>query len=393
MFNSRKKEEARLLESFGKLKDESFYFDKIDRYFRKNIPSGTLQTIDDKTWNDLDMDEIFMFLDRTQSQIGQQYLYHTLRSIPNSGQLADQREKLIQQLQQHPNLKKNLLYHLSRLYGHDTYFINMLFQHNHMTRPGWFWLVPVLSFLSVASIVGVFFMPPFLLLIVLLLAVNLGIHYWNKKNLYHYSGAIIQFIKLKQVVKEILKNPELKTDNERLRSSVQQVDHISKKFWLFKLESKVQSDAGQVAEFILELIKGFFLLEPLLLFSAIHDIDSKRDAVECLYQFIGELDVALSVLAIRENSENYCLPQFDEGKRINAKEMYHPLVVNCVTNHIDTSGLSILLTGSNMSGKTTFIRTLASIAFWPKPSTCALPKVSLYNGPEYSLPFAYPMIL
>ena len=38
--------------------------------------------------------------------------------------------------------------------------------------------------------------------------------------------------------------------------------------------------------------------------------------------------------------------------------MYHPLIRNCVSNSINTEEKSVLLTGSNMSGKTSFIRTL-----------------------------------
>ena len=38
--------------------------------------------------------------------------------------------------------------------------------------------------------------------------------------------------------------------------------------------------------------------------------------------------------------------------------MYHPLLENCIANTIRIEGRSILFTGSNMSGKTTFIRTL-----------------------------------
>ena len=37
--------------------------------------------------------------------------------------------------------------------------------------------------------------------------------------------------------------------------------------------------------------------------------------------------------------------------------MYHPLIESCVPNSLDVDGKSVLLTGSNMSGKTSFIRT------------------------------------
>lgn len=37
--------------------------------------------------------------------------------------------------------------------------------------------------------------------------------------------------------------------------------------------------------------------------------------------------------------------------------MYHPLIENCIENDLSISGKSILITGSNMSGKSTFLRT------------------------------------
>ena len=43
---------------------------------------------------------------------------------------------------------------------------------------------------------------------------------------------------------------------------------------------------------------------------------------------------------------------------METEEMCHPLLENCVANTIRIEGRSILFTGSNMSGKTTFIRTL-----------------------------------
>jgi len=45
--------------------------------------------------------------------------------------------------------------------------------------------------------------------------------------------------------------------------------------------------------------------------------------------------------------------------RFSTEEMIHPLIENCVSNNVDLDGKSMLLTGSNMSGKTTFIRTVA----------------------------------
>ncbi|WP_027077464.1 MutS-related protein [Maribacter antarcticus] len=55
----------------------------------------------------------------------------------------------------------------------------------------------------------------------------------------------------------------------------------------------------------------------------------------------------------------FCIPKINkEDIKIIAEEIYHPLIQNCITHTISVSDKSILLTGSNMSGKTTFIRSV-----------------------------------
>ena len=77
MFRNRKKRiREKILSEFGNLKDDSFDFEYIESYFRKKDHSTAFQTISDKTCNDLDFQELFMFLDRTNSRVGQQYLYN-----------------------------------------------------------------------------------------------------------------------------------------------------------------------------------------------------------------------------------------------------------------------------------------------------------------------------
>jgi len=48
--------------------------------------SGSFKVIFEKTCNDLDFEELFMFKDRTTSKVGQQYLYNILRNIPDNNQ-------------------------------------------------------------------------------------------------------------------------------------------------------------------------------------------------------------------------------------------------------------------------------------------------------------------
>ena len=77
MFDTIKKSKQRLNRSFGEIKNDPFYFYSIERYFRNKDHKGAFQILSDKTCNDLDFNELFMFVDRTSSKIGQQFLYNT----------------------------------------------------------------------------------------------------------------------------------------------------------------------------------------------------------------------------------------------------------------------------------------------------------------------------
>lgn len=110
---------------------------------------------------------------------------------------------------------------------------------------------------------------------------------------------------------------------------------------------------------IFELYKILFLLEPLLLFDALKKLDTKRKEIEDVFVFVGQIDSLISVASLRKGLNGYCIPEIlDNQQKLVAKEIYHPLIYNCVRNSININKKSILLTGSNMSGKTSFIRTI-----------------------------------
>ena len=55
----------------------------IAQYHRARIDAaGGHGSLDDRTWDDLNMDAVFAAIDRTESTVGQQRLYHRLRSAP-----------------------------------------------------------------------------------------------------------------------------------------------------------------------------------------------------------------------------------------------------------------------------------------------------------------------
>lgn len=353
----KKKIIKRLEESFGNIKADDFYFELIEKYFRNKDNSESFQVLSDKTCNDLDFEELFMFLDRTNSKVGQQYLYNQLRNIPSNSDRLNLREKIIKRFSEDSDFRIDTQRQLETLKKDDAYNITSLFQEEHTKPPKWFFLVWILSFTSLLSLIMLPFHAQMIFIVLGVFIINLGIHYWNKRNLSEYVGSIPQLLRLNSLALRLHKVETFYELNPKLKSSIKIINQVRNRMSFFQLEAKFQSDFEVVFWLMLELFKILFLLEPLLLFGVLKRLDTKREHIENIFCFVGEIDTLLSIASLRYGLAKSCLPTISEAN-FSAKNIYHPLIYNCVTNSIDVLNKSILLTGSNMSGKTSFIRTI-----------------------------------
>jgi DNA mismatch repair ATPase MutS len=92
----------------------------------------------------------------------------------------------------------------------------------------------------------------------------------------------------------------------------------------------------------------------------IQEVKNKQTHILNLFKYAGLIDTAISIASLRAGHFKTCQPVFlPDEKQLSGKVLYHPLIADCVSNDIEVKLKSILITGSNMSGKTTFLRTLA----------------------------------
>ncbi|WP_324026481.1 DNA mismatch repair protein MutS [Maribacter sp. BPC-D8] len=359
MFRKKRKQTKRLTESFGKLKNESFDFQSIRKYFENKDNSKAFQVLSDKTCLDLDFEELFMFLDRTTSKIGQQYLYNNLRTIEIDPQKTSVNEEIIQLLSEDAAFRIKIQSQLERLSKYDVYRISELFQKEHPQPPKWFFVVKLLSFTSLLSFILMFFSPNFLFLFLGVFATNFIIHIWNKKNLLSIIDAIPQLLRLNNFANYFNSIKELKKLNPNLAGFIKTINRVKYRMSFLKLETKLQGEFESIAWIFLELVKIIFLLEPLLLFGVLNRLNTKREEIANVFEFVGRIDMLISIASLRKGLDNFCIPEINNtDKKIKAIDIYHPLIINCTTNTLEVSDKSILLTGSNMAGKTSFIRTI-----------------------------------
>ena len=383
-----KKKHHAILQTYHQLKTEHFSFDRISSYFRNTDHSNYRQVISDATCQDLDFDELFMLLDRTCSKVGQQYLYHTLRTIPKEDSRVNQMERLINFFKSDNKPKDLSIISLHALSKPSAYFLQSLIYSKHIEKPKWFWAIRLSPVLTILSIILTFIKPVFFLFLLVLFTTNFIVHVWNKNNIHSYSNAIPQILLLEKVTSQLQKLEIPGSAHEPISNALQAIRQVKVKARYFKLEASMESDAAQVGEMFLELIKTLFLIEPIFLFNILDKLDSKRKEIETLFQFVGAVDVAISVNTYRDSLDYYSKPVFNSAeKSFECQGLIHPLLKDAVANSLQIrDGKSILISGSNMSGKTTFIRTiginclLAQTINTTLSKAMKLPKLNIYSA-------------
>jgi len=371
---------------FGAQKDGYFAIEEIAKYFFQNTNNQSDRVLSDRICNDLDFDEFYQYADRCASSTGQQYLYNHLRLTEVGIPETENDETLIARFKENAALRNRVVKTLSKLKSNKAYYLVDLFFGEQIKQPSWFFIVKLLSFASILSFIFIFVDTTFILVSIILATINSGIHYWNKRNLQVYVDSIPQLMLMYAVAVELNKIDELKGKFGISKQSIAVLKTIRNKVWVFKLESKIDSDLMSIAWGLVEFVKIAFLIEPVLLFNAIAQIKNKAKEIEQVFAFIGHVDLLLSIASLRNGTLNHCIPSFNQNMKMDVEGMVHPLILNCISNDIALDSKSVLLTGSNMSGKTTFIRTMGlNVISALRLNTCfattfSMPRVKLVTA-------------
>ena len=337
-----------------------FSFDKIKWYFAKNDSNKADQILTEQTCTDLNLDEFFVHINRTSSCVGQQYLYDCIRRILHKP-VIEEYEPNIQYFKDNKELSDRFRVLLSGLAEHDAYYICSLFQDKPpMPSRMMKWICKILQFLPLlfTTIFIVFPKGIWLLFIVSFYISNIVFHYRSKQIQYAYFYSIPQFLKLVAIAKKISKETSLNKIQPDIKQRLQTLQPLVRRLSGFKFSIKLENDFVMLLWGIKELVDIFFLSEPNRLFHSFHLMNEKKEDIKAVFNYVGHIDMLLSVGYLQKELPYYCKPQWCEAG-LQFTDIYHPLIEQCVPNTLDTDGKSVLLTGSNMSGKTTFIRTIA----------------------------------
>lgn len=340
-------------------------FKKIkDAYKTMQLSDRDCYQLDDQTWNDLHMDDIYSLADRSLTSCGQVLLYNILRKPIAKSDKWEKRRKAIHTFRENVDFREKLQMILYKLGKQDKEQVEILLTGSLPAKPKFWVVLEVIPYIVLISAISTYvlfslgeidlFVFP-LLLILTLSIVNVIIRNRLQKGILPYFTSIGYLGKMIDTAKQMkaLSASGLKDQFEELSKAYDKCKIINNKTYALSLE-KVDPFG------LYTYINVLFLIDIRMFFRAIRDIDKYRDELISLYTIIGELDSLTSIASFRDNYPSLTEPEVnDQGIKYEVEDMVHPLIANPVANSLILDEKGALITGSNMSGKSTFLRSLA----------------------------------
>ena len=312
--------------------------------------------VDEITWNDLNMDDIFAMVNHTDSFAGEQNMYSKLHILCGNEKYFEKQEKLIAQFESDRELRNKVKITLSSLGKmtssyHIPELVNKLDEQKRTFR-----FIPyILLGVFLASIVATIVLHSLNSLMIVLFFFILNLISNSVLKMKHTFRMHTLFILACLIGTASELSGLMKEKNERITEIVRKMKKISGLMSLFSLSNR-RSDDPFLA--IFDFIFGAFMIDYIIYDVILMEMIKYREEYMELYDFVGDIDCAIAVLSFRNSLDKYCIPKITKERSFELKECVHPAVNNAVPNDFSYSS-NVILTGSNASGKSTFIKMAA----------------------------------
>ncbi len=351
---------------YGKVPEREYEagdLEQISRYFRRRTDGRFI--IDEITWNDLDMDRVYMLVNQTMSSPGEDVLYAMMRTPLFSKEEIEKRDRLVMFFSEHEKEREQMQLFLAEIgksrLGSLTETILALEDAPKVSTAAHWGMLAVLL-ISICVIFPLFPVHGFFLVFILSI-INITFYYGGKdrKLVEAYLDCFSSLLRMLGAADhmEVVDWPEVQEQMDGIRKGKKAFTKFRRRS-LF-LTSK-DTGSGDPLQLIMDYIRMVFHVDILTYNATLKEVQNKTGAIMSLVDHIGELDAAISIASFRAVLPLKCKPEWTEytGGQIQmqGEDLYHPLIEEAVANSILLKG-GTLVTGSNASGKSTFLKNLA----------------------------------
>ncbi len=401
-----KKEKERFIRSlydnYGRPPDKKYTperFERMGSFFQRHPEEGQL---DDITWNDLGMDELFKRMDYTFSASGEEYLYYALRTLKRDREALLHLEDVVAFFDGHADERVQVQLAMNRLGHMGKYSLYDYLEHldvlgERSNKKNIFFdllFLPLFGMLWVNFSMGI-------LGIVVLIICNIVSYFKEKGEIDPYITSFSYIMRLMAAAEalERISVPVCREEWDELRRHRKSLRGMQKNsYWV--MSPFRGNSSGNLLEILMDYIRMVFHADLIKFNGMLKFLRGHVEDVDGILKVTGYVETAIAVGAFRRSLQNgFCVPDLapEEGNA-QGKEMpqgegarrsggicmtqgYHPMLETPVKNSISAEK-GVLLTGSNASGKSTFLKTVAVNAILAQTiHTC--------TAESYSSPFFF----
>lgn len=358
----------KLYERYGSEIERKYKTDELGQhiamYYQKHKEK---QYIDDITWNDLNMDEIYRKMNYSHSMAGDEYLYYRLRTP-------------IQDIESLENFEKHVLFFMQ----HEDERVNLQVNFAELGRMGKYSLYEYLEYLDslgkrssvkyylavlfvIISLAAMFYSVPLgICMLLVVLCRNMINYYKEQKEIDPYIISFRYISRLLDVSQKVAKQPidDIAKEREELLSCYKAMGSFKRNSFIVFSSSSGMSASSNLLDMLLDYLRMIFYLDLIKFNQMLEMVRTHIQEIDKMVTLLGMIETTIVVGEYRAYlSGEYCVPEFisdDENIRhsLEIEQVYHPLLNAPVKNDIKVDK-GVLLTGSNASGKSTFLRAVA----------------------------------
>lgn len=335
-------------------------FEELLQKYGERTRDDSLGYVDDRTWSDLGMDEVRDQIDVCFTMSGRNELLRILRHALPPISAVQERLRQMTSFQEDQTYREQVAHGLCTIGDERNADPAALLWGDGVSRDRLYPLFVTMALLAVASIsvTAAVDLTAGLICILGVFFTNMWIYYRKAR---HISGCIPALRILSRMIAASARLPgmdEIRRPAKRIRGAF---------LWLLTgAPSPMLGTGGDIVEMVFLYIKIFFQIDLIAYERIVKHLTANREAYQKLYRAVGSLDAAFSMASHRALRGTTCTAAAAAGDAdvsaetvaLQLSSVYHPLIENAVPNSVNLKQPGAIVTGTNMAGKSTFLRTV-----------------------------------
>ncbi|CDZ74613.1 putative MutS domain protein [Peptoniphilus sp. ING2-D1G] len=335
---------------------------KIDKKILKKLFENTVKGkyfLDDISANDINLDLVFEKYNHANTTVGAQYLYMMLRMPIFNKEYHDKLKDVILKLSEDIDAAKKLSVEFAKIGYFKRDVLDIIYDGIDYERYKKYKIPVYILTFSLVFLAVIYFVSKsfFGYSVIILLACGIYVSLKMEKAT---EGRILDFATLADIL-QISKEIE-KIHISILKEDMEKVNKLNKDLSGIRRRTGQLSrfGTGSDVDFIIKILDVLVMYTPRKFFKTAELINENSEKLKDLYLVLGKMDAYLSLSSLYLSSDFTFAEYSTQKNELIFEKLNHPLLdENQVSVDADFTDINALITGSNYSGKSTFLRKIA----------------------------------